>query len=64
MNLVELAAANPKSRAVLVLIACVSLGVLGGCGGGWQPDRPDQTRPGVDGSGIYGPSTQDSRIDL
>jgi hypothetical protein len=64
MSLAELATANPKSRAVFVLIACVSLGVLSGCGGAWQPDRQDQTRPGVDGSGIYGPSTQDSRIDL
>lgn len=64
MSLDEPVVANRKDRAVFVLIACLGLGLLGGCGGGWQPDRQDTTGPGADGRGIYGPSTEDSRIDL
>jgi hypothetical protein len=64
MSLAEIVATNLKSRPVFVFIACLSLGLLGGCGGAWQPDRQDQTGPGVDGSGIYGPAKQDPKIDL
>ncbi len=64
MSFAKLAAASPMSRAIFVLIACLSLGLLSGCGGAWQPDRQDQTRPSVDGRGIYGPAKQDSKLDL
>jgi hypothetical protein len=59
MSFAEFAAANPKSRAVVILVACLSLGILGGCGGGWQPDPRDApktpARSGIEGSGLTGP---------
>jgi hypothetical protein len=66
MSSAEFAAANPKSRAAFVLIACLSLGLLGGCGGGWQPDPRDKPQSpagsGIEGSGLTGP--EDSRTNL
>ncbi|HEV2839850.1 MAG TPA: hypothetical protein VGW39_00855 [Chthoniobacterales bacterium] len=51
-------------RTVRVLIAFLVLGVLSGCGGAWQPDRPDLTPRSTEGTGVYSPSTEDSRISL
>gem|GEM_PF-4994837 len=66
MSFSKFAAANPKRRAVFVLIACWSLGLLSGCGGGWQPDPRDlphsPARSGIEGSGLTGP--EDSRTNL
>jgi hypothetical protein len=66
MSFVEFTAANSKIRAALVLIACLSLGLLSGCGGGWQPDPRDApkspARSSVEESGLTGP--EDSRINL
>jgi len=57
--------ANRNSRAAAALVAFLILGILSGCGGGWQPDGPDPTRPpAAEGSGVYSPSTEDSRISL
>ena len=58
MTAALLDAAKRNYRASFVLIAFASLCVLSGCGGGWQPDRDvrqDQTRPGIEGSGLNGP---------
>jgi hypothetical protein len=66
MSFSKFAAVNPKRRAVFVLMACLSLGLLGGCGGGWQPDPRDKpqspARSGIEGSGLIGP--EDSRTNL
>jgi hypothetical protein len=66
MSVAEFTAANPKIRAGFVLIACLSLGLLSGCGGGWQPDPRDApktpARSGIEESGLTGP--EDSRINL
>lgn len=66
MSFSKSAAAISKIRAVFVLIACLSLGLLSGCGGGWQPDPRDApkspARSSIEGSGLTGP--EDSRIDL
>lgn len=51
-------------RTAVTLIAILALGALSGCGGAWQPDRPDLTGPSVEGTGVYRPSTDDSRISL
>jgi hypothetical protein len=67
MSSTELDATNRNRRAAFVLITFLSLGVLGGCGGGWQPDRdarPDLTRPGFEGSGLRDPAMEDSRTHL
>jgi hypothetical protein len=67
MTSAELEAANRNGRAAFVLIALLSLVVLSGCGGGWQSDRDvrqDQTRPGIEGSGLNGPVMEDSRTNL
>jgi hypothetical protein len=49
-----------------MLIIGLSLGLLAGCGGGWQPDPRDtprsSTRSGIEGSGLTGPD--DSRTNL
>ena len=46
-------------RALLLFVAGLSLGLLSGCGGGWQPDPRDAphnpARSGIEGSGITGP---------
>jgi hypothetical protein len=51
--------ARQNSRAAFALIIFLTLGVLTGCGAGWQPDRDthqDQIRPGAEGSGLKGPA--------
>lgn len=57
-------AANRNCPAAVVLIAFLFLGVLSGCGGAWQPDRPDLTPRSVEGGGVYSPATEDSTIPL
>jgi hypothetical protein len=67
MTSAELDAANRNCRVDFVLITFLSLGVLSGCGGGWQPDhdaRRDQTQPAIEGSGLNGPFMEDSRTHL
>jgi hypothetical protein len=63
----ELDAANRNCRVAFVLITFLSLGILGGCGGGWQPDPRDmphdQMQSGIEGSGLNGPM-EDSRTHL
>jgi hypothetical protein len=56
--------ANRNWRGVFALIAVLILGGLSGCGGAWQPDRPDLTPRSDEATGIYAPSTEDSRISL
>jgi hypothetical protein len=62
----EFDAAKRKRPTLLVLIASLSLGLLSGCGGAWQPDPRDMPKSpaqsGVDGSGLTGPD--DSRMYL
>ena len=60
-NLMTSVAVAPSRncRALFAVIVFLSLAVLSGCGGGWQPDRDmhhDEIRPGVDGSGLTGPA--------
>jgi hypothetical protein len=59
----QLALEKRTRPAFLVLIAALSLGILSGCGGAWQPDPRDRpqspARSGIEGSGITGPN--DSR---
>ena len=66
MSFAEFTAANSKFRAAFVLIACLSLGLLSGCGAGWQPDPRDApkspARSSIEGSGLTGP--EDSRTNL
>ncbi|PYJ07098.1 MAG: hypothetical protein DMF06_16690 [Verrucomicrobia bacterium] len=66
MGFSKFAAVTFRSRAVLALFACVSMGLLGGCGGAWQPDPRDApktpARSGIEGSGLTGP--EDSRTKL
>jgi hypothetical protein len=67
MTSAEFNTANRNCRALFVLITFLSLVVLGGCGGGWQPDRAvrqDQRRPGIEGSELNGPLMEDSRTHL
>lgn len=63
MIFTELHPAKRKRRTLLVLIAGLSLGLLSGCGGAWQPDPRDMpkspARSGIEGSGLTGP--EDSR---
>jgi hypothetical protein len=66
MIFTELDAEKRKSRPLLVLIAGLSLGLLSGCGGAWQPD-PSQmpqspARSGIEGSGITGPEESRTRM--
>lgn len=56
--------ANRNCRTARALIAFLILGVLSGCGGAWQPDRPDLAPRSPEGTGVYAPSTDDSRISL
>jgi hypothetical protein len=55
--------AKRNRRVLLVLIAGLSLGLLSGCGGAWQPDPRNMpqspARSSVETSGITGP--EDSR---
>jgi hypothetical protein len=66
MIFTELDAEKRNRRALLVLTAGLSLGLLSGCGGAWQPDPRDMpqspARSGVEGSGLTGP--EDSRTHL
>ena len=59
---------NRNYRAARMFIALLSLELLNGCGGGWQPDPRDlpqsPARSGVEGSGLNGPLTEDSRTHL
>lgn len=55
---------NRNCRTAGALIALLILGVLTGCGGAWQPDRPDLTPRSEEATGVYAPSTDDSRIKL
>jgi hypothetical protein len=52
-----------NKRMLFVLIAGLSLSLLSGCGGAWQPDPRDAphspARSGIEGSGLTGP--EDSR---
>lgn len=56
--------ANRNSHSARALIAFLLLGLLSGCGGAWQPDRPDLTPRSDEATGVYAPSTDDSRIKL
>jgi hypothetical protein len=66
MIFTELDAAKRNRCALFVLIAGLGLGLLSGCGGGWQPDPRDMpqspARSGIEGSGLTGP--EDSRTRL
>jgi hypothetical protein len=66
MSFAEFTAATPKIRAAFVLIACLSVGLLSGCGAGWQPDPRDApktpARSSIEESGLTGP--EDSRTNL
>jgi hypothetical protein len=66
MIFTELDAEKRNSRPLLVLIAGLSLGLLSGCGGAWQPDPRDMpqspARSGVEGSGITGPEESRTRL--
>lgn len=66
MIFTALDAAKRKRRALFVLIAGLCLGLLSGCGGGWQPDPRDMpqspARSGLEGSGLTGP--EESRTNL
>ena len=68
MTSTKLETAKRNCRAVLVLITSLSLGILSGCGGGWQPDPRDMpqspARSGIEGSGLNGPVMEDSRTHL
>ena len=68
MTSAELSSVNRNVRAALVLITFVGLGALSGCGAGWQPDPRDmprdQMQSGIEGSGLNGPSVEDSRTHL
>lgn len=66
MTFADVDAADWKCRVAFVLIALLSLAVLGGCGGGWQDEgaRGVLTRPAVEGSGVNGPVMEDSRTHL
>jgi hypothetical protein len=66
MTLTELGAEKRNGRPLLVLIAGLSLGLLSGCGGAWQPDPRDMpqspARSGIEGSGITGPEESRTRL--
>ena len=66
MIFTELDAEKRNSRPLLVLIAGLSLGLLSGCGGAWQPDPRDMpqspARSGIEGSGITGPEESRTRL--
>jgi hypothetical protein len=59
----EFDAEKRNRRTLFVLIAVLSLGLLSGCGSGWQPDPRDRpqspARSGIEASGLTGP--EDSR---
>lgn len=59
MIFTELEVEKRNRGTLFVLMAVLSLGFFGGCGGGWQPDPRDMPRSpmqsGVEGSGITGP---------
>ncbi len=63
MIITELDAKKRTRRTLFVLLAGLSLGLLTGCGAGWQPDPRDRpqspARSGIEGSGLTGPN--DSR---
>lgn len=61
MIFTESDAAKRNRRVLFVLMAVLSLGLLSGCGGAWQPDPRDAPHnpSGIEGSGITGP--EDSR---
>jgi hypothetical protein len=52
---------DPSTRkrfASFAAIMLLTVGLLSGCGSGWQADHDvhqDQIRPGVEGSGLTGP---------
>jgi hypothetical protein len=56
--------ANRNYRAAFVIITFLSLELLSGCGGGWQPDPRDmphdQMKSGIEGSGLNGPMEDSS----
>lgn len=56
--------ANRDCRTAFIVIAFLILGFLAGCGGAWQPDRPDLAPRSPEGTGVYAPSADDSRISL
>lgn len=62
----ELDVARRSRRALLVLIAGLGLGLLSGCGGGWQPDPRDKpqspARSGIEGSGLPGPEDSGTHL--
>jgi hypothetical protein len=66
MIFTELDTAMRYRHALFVLIAGISLGLLSGCGAGWQPDPRDApkspARSSIEGSGLTGP--EDSRTNL
>lgn len=66
MIFTEVDAAKQNRCGLFGLIVGLSLGLLSGCGGGWQPDPRDvpqsPTRSGIEGSGLTGP--EDSRTHL
>lgn len=66
MIFTELDAEKRNGRPLLVLIAGLSLGLLSGCGGAWQPDPRDMpqspARSGIEGSGITGPEESRTRM--
>jgi len=54
-----------RSTPFVVVITFLTIGLLSGCGGGWQADHDvhqDQIRPGVDGSGLTGPDDSRTRL--
>jgi len=66
MIFTELDRAMRSRRLLFGLIAGVSLGLLSGCGGGWQPDPRDKpqspARSGIEGSGLTGPDEAGSNL--
>jgi hypothetical protein len=66
MNFAEFTAANSKIGPGFVLIACLSVGLLSGCGAGWQPDPRDApkspARSGIEGSGLTGPGDSTTNL--
>jgi hypothetical protein len=68
MAFTEIDVEKRNGRPLLVLIAGLSLGLLSGCGGAWQPDPrdmpPSPMQSGVEGSGLNGPMMEDSRTHL
>lgn len=66
MTFTERDAAKRNRRGLFVLIAGLSLGLLSGCGGGWQPDPRDRpqspARSGIEGSGLTGPDDSNANL--